>query len=342
MDKRFQQHFDAYTGEPWILLSGQNADTILGRHTISLTSESTWYSFVVDDVDLAKRLFQGEDAKAVEAMIKGSSTIATTTTVDAAREAAFLRQCLAPHPTTKLPLAYGWHNITSDRSLSNGARMSLYLALLRIYSVYDQHAFLLPRNRSESWYTTELWGFLPALLVHGRVLAHQSAEVTSAASTLRKNRNRDRPKHESRPQRRRLLGCKVDGIISCATTAGVTISLGMPFGFELATIEAGKVSDLNSTKCLSDNKRLAKVAKDMHDAIMSRVINSSNRHRLATYALQISGRIMTLYRLVKLPGRYYVMVLDGVLEFPLVWDSEKLINLLVRLVQQKREMEHMA
>ena len=50
MRTQFSENYKHYTDKPWYLPSGSNVDEILYKHTLSLTVESSFHSFVVDAI----------------------------------------------------------------------------------------------------------------------------------------------------------------------------------------------------------------------------------------------------------------------------------------------------
>ncbi|KAF9899112.1 hypothetical protein EC991_009582, partial [Linnemannia zychae] len=229
---------------------------------------------------------------------------------------------------TQKALSHGWQ-LSSDSTLDFESKMSLHHALMQIYMTYQQEAMKLPTSRSESWYVTTLWAFLPTILKMGGKLNHKPGEVMSEASALRKNIDRDLESRKSQ-------GRKMDGIISCAIT-----------DLELGAIEAAKINvGPQGTKSLSDSRKLAKVMKDMHDCVAAKA-REDIRGKLKTFGLLLSRNSVTFYILRRLPGRHYQLVNGGSYTFPITWDAQGLgakaiINLFLRLLVFKKEIEEMA
>ncbi|KAG0270129.1 hypothetical protein DFQ27_000430 [Actinomortierella ambigua] len=327
MHEEYKKNFDAFNGEEWQLASGTIVDNVICTHALSLVKESSLHSFVIERVEDLARLFEDDDDK--EAVRKG---LARRITGDSSMEAEelFLKQYLSTPDKTNTALAQGWSSKSFDAcELDESSRKRLYCAMLSIYTAYEEVNFRLPTMQTEAWFLTTLWAFLPSLMKAGGVLDHQPGEIVSDATSLRKNSIRTL-------QSRKVHGRKIDGILTCATTR-----------YEFGAIEAAKTDDgPQGTKALCDSRKLAKVLKDMHDRIVANA-SSDVRCDLVTYGLQIARSRITFYSLHKRLGRHYQLVHDGTFAFPPTWDKSgraatPLVELLIRLLRLKKEMEAMA
>jgi hypothetical protein len=246
-------------------------------------------------------------------------------------EMAFLSKYVQSPDATQEALSRGWlAELGAEQTpLDGDARYWLYTAVLQLHHVYKQVGFKLPTSKSESWYTTKLMAFLPDLLCAGNVLSHMPGEVQSKASAQRKNADRTL-------SAKRVQGRKIDGLFACQKTE-----------FEIGALEAARTDEgMQTTKALSDNRKLSKLMKDMHDCTRAKASNEV-QDDLITFGLQVSRTRITFFSLHKLAGRHYFMRNDGSFTLPLVWDdepesAEAILNVLLHVLQLKTRMEEMA
>ncbi|KAF9968183.1 hypothetical protein BGZ65_012768, partial [Modicella reniformis] len=167
----------------------------------------------------------------------------------------FLSKYVSTPAATQAALSRGWQtDLNAEQSpLDDDTRYWLYTAVVQIHRVYKQEEFRLPTWKSESWYMTKLLAFLPDLLCAGSTLVHQPGEVQSKASVLRKNADRNL-------WSKWVPGRKIDSLFACQKTE-----------FELGALEATRTdAGMQTTKALSDTRKLGKLLKDMHDCIRAK------------------------------------------------------------------------
>ncbi|KAK3825639.1 MAG: hypothetical protein J3Q66DRAFT_328229 [Benniella sp.] len=326
MKEEYHRNFNDFSEPSWVLPSGTNVDTVIYRHVHALRKESLLHSFVISRVQTVKDLFSNDDDKnAIAQELARKKKRSDGPVVDV--ETAFISSYLSTPLETQTALSRGW--LTSDSTLDDPSKMSLYHSMMQIFMTYHQEGLKLSTSRSESWYITKLWAFLPTILMMSGRLDHQPGEITSDASALRKNADRDL-------ESRKFQGRKLDGMISCTIT-----------NLELGAIEAAKIdTGLQGTKSLTDSRKLGKVMKDMHDRVAAKA-REDIRNKLETFGLLISRNTVTLFTLRRLPGRHYQLVNGGSYTFPTTWDARGLgakaiIDLLVRLTIFKSDIEDMA
>ncbi|KAF9177700.1 hypothetical protein BGZ49_005571 [Haplosporangium sp. Z 27] len=147
--------------------------------------------------------------------------------------------------------------------------------MLRLSILYEDCNNAVSEPQSESWYLTKVWIVLFDLIISGnRWLDFQPGEVSSSATALRKNSDRDLGT-------RYAFGSKIDGLFRCKKKK-----------FDICAVEAGpKDQGSTGTKMLKDGRKLAKVLKDMFDYICSLCLDPGNmRTQLRVYGILISGQ----------------------------------------------------
>ncbi|KAI9240499.1 MAG: hypothetical protein BYD32DRAFT_433951 [Podila humilis] len=256
MADEFVQHYKEYTGRDWTLPSGTIADQILCSHIRTLTKESVLHSFVIQRTRPLLSLFDAIDADAFQKHIADSDKSEAQGQLINWQRATIEQYDASPKEIwNKLKGGWATSDLPQDvdASVAFSFRCSVYQTLLDLATVYRTHQYRLPQGKKESWYTTKVWGFLWKIIDAGGVLEYEPGEATSAASSLRKNSERDLESKQSQ-------GRKIDGIVSCLAT-----------NLEICAVEAGKLDQGQSgTKILQDSVKMAKVLKDMFDAIHTR------------------------------------------------------------------------
>ncbi|KAF9973253.1 hypothetical protein BGZ73_003503 [Actinomortierella ambigua] len=328
MRKQYSDNLYAFNGKLWTATSGTVVDMTICSYVLSLNKESSLHSFVIDNAETVIQLFTDKDREEVAQILE----LREDERHDASEEQAFFAKYLSAPRATGFALSRGWLGSPEDGSaLDDDKREWLYKAMHDIYTTYKCCAFRLPLEEKESWYITALWSFLLPFFNEGNALIYRPGETMSEASALRKNASRSL-------ETRRIHGHKIDGLISSAMTQ-----------LELGGIEAGKTDGgCQSTKTLTDTRKLAKLLKDMHDRIVRKTDDEKALHELETFGLIISRAKMTMLRLRKLrvDGPHYQLVDHGSYSFPLVWDERGLApvaitRLLIALVTLKKAMEAM-
>jgi len=330
MKSEFLQNFSAFKGEPWKLPSGTNVDTRIGESVNDLVYESALHSFIIEDVADIIALFTSiEDQAALRAVIEERSKEQLATLSPS--EAAFLRLYDVSPGDTRGLLKSGWGNMGSALSdlPDEGFRSLVHDCIAYILRVYEMNDMSIPREESESWHMSKIWGFLNIFFDCDEKLKHEPAEVSCEASARRKNRTR---KLGAKAER----GRKVDGLVFSSYTL-----------LEICLVEAAKKdAGSTSTKALTDTRKMAKAMKDMHDEI--RMKSSRNiRSDLLTYGIRISGLSITFYTLRQREGRFYQLCNEGTVSFPAKWDSggtttKLILSVLEWLLAFRKDMSNMA
>ncbi|KAG0331130.1 hypothetical protein BG000_011181 [Podila horticola] len=334
MGDEFVQHYKEYTGRDWTLPSGTIADQILCNHIRTLSKESALHSFVIQRTRPLLSLFDDKDANAFQKYITDSDTSEAQGQLKDWQRATIEQYEASPKEIWD-KLQGGWATNylppDVDASVAFSFRCSVYQAILDLATVYKSHQYRLPQGKKESWYTTKVWGFLWKIIDAGGVLEYEPGEATSAASSLRKNSERDLESKQSQ-------GRKIDGIVSCSAT-----------NLEICAVEAGKLDQGQSgTKILQDSVKMAKVMKDMFDAIHTRSNGfEDGKRELRTYGLLISGTRIDFVSFRYLEGRFYRMQTEDSVTLPPVWDehgvsSKTIVALVYKLMLFKGRVERMA
>ncbi|KAF9320407.1 hypothetical protein BG003_006200 [Podila horticola] len=317
MGDEFVQHYKEYTGRDWTLPSGTIADQILCNHIRTLSKESALHSFVIQRTRPLLSLFDDKDANAFQKYITDSDTSEAQDQLKDWQRATIEQYEASPKEIwDKLQGGWATNDLPPDvdASVAFSFRCSVYQAILDLATVYKSHQYRLPQGKKESWYTTKVWGFLWKIIDAGGVLEYEPGEATSAASSLRKNSERDLESKQSQ-------GRKIDGIVSCSAT-----------NLEICAVEAGKLDQGQSgTKILQDSVKMAKVMKDMFDAIHTRSNGSEDDFVSFRY----------------LEGRFYRMHTEDSVTLPPVWDehgvsSKTIVALVYKLMLFKGRVERMA
>ncbi|KAI8601971.1 hypothetical protein EDD21DRAFT_414420 [Dissophora ornata] len=219
-----------------------------------------------------------------------------------------------------------------DESEVDEFRERLHDTMSRFSSLYRHNNNKLPECRQESWFAIKVWDILMELLVtESEWLDHKPGEISSSASSLRRNKGRDL-------ETRRALGRKADGIITCKN---------FDFDFEIGAIEIGRIDDgPTGTKVLKDGRKISKLLKDMFDLICSKCKSPSIfRSELRVYGLLISGLRVEFLSLRHLEGRYYHLVREDTLTIPSSWNESGICSILIMVTKMlvfRDRMESMA
>ncbi|KAF9970975.1 hypothetical protein BGZ65_010732, partial [Modicella reniformis] len=251
MRSEFLQNFSAFKGDPWKLPSGTNVDKRIAESVHDQVHESALHSFIIEDVADVIALFPSdEDQAALKAVVeeRPGEQLATL----CSSEAAFLRLYDVSPGEMKILLKSGWGNMGSTLSdlPDEDFRSLVHSCFDYIRRIYEMNDMSIPREESESWHMSKIWGFLNILFDGDTRLKHQPGEVLCDASAQRKNRTR-------RLGIKCALGMKVDGLVLSSYTL-----------LEICLIEAAKKdAGSTSTKAPTDTRKMAKAMKDMHDEI---------------------------------------------------------------------------
>ncbi|KAF9092419.1 hypothetical protein BGX27_001799 [Mortierella sp. AM989] len=272
----FKENFHRYLGPRWVTHSGTDIDEAMFPHIMGMGRETLLHSFIIaDDVDLPPSL-SAEDQSYIREYIETSDSNHIGTALEEWMQDELSQYLLSPADLGTL-LRNGVNNLPNpahigdsvDHDTFDNFRLSTYLAIFKIWRVYDKNQYKLPQQASESWYVQELWGFIPEVLV---IDGFDHGEKSSKASSTRKNLDRDlstRFKQGNRP----------DGMV-------------VKENKELCAIEVGRFDKGSTgTKSLSDYGKLAKTSQDMFMAILSKCFDrKAAQENLTTYAVLISAR----------------------------------------------------
>ncbi|KAF9944043.1 hypothetical protein BGZ70_005106, partial [Mortierella alpina] len=333
MRSAYSATFKEYEGVPWLLPSGANVDEIVYRYTMTLEVESSLHSFVIDRAAALDDCFDSDgDREAFQKRLKADMQ-ETALVLPCWQQQELLRYALQPQEL-EVTLSKGWAPSLNDvegASIEHRAfRKRLYLAMLRLSSLYEEYGLSLPDTHSESWYTTNVWGtFLDLLAAGSEWLEYKPGEVCSTASSLRRNSDRDL-------ESRHAQGRKIDGLIFCKKTQ-----------CEVGAVEVGKVDGgATGTKVLKDGRKMAKLLKDMADTICSRMPHKSEARRdFRVFGLLISGLRAQFVTLRYLDGRFCQLQRGRTVALPLTWDEHSIRSVLVvinEMLLLRGRMEAMA
>ncbi|KAF8977470.1 hypothetical protein BGZ46_007371 [Entomortierella lignicola] len=184
-------------------------------------------------------------------------------------------------------LLNGWKFSDEDSSLVgtpkseiDGFREDLHQTMLVFSRLYREYNNELPKYKSEAWYVKKVWDSLFSnLVIYGSEwIEFAPGEICSSASSARQNENRNL-------EIRQACGSKVDGLITCKKS-----------NYEIGAIEVGDIDEgLTGTKALKDSRKLAKLLKDMFEAICNNCKSETNiRSELRRYYHLKRERTMVL------------------------------------------------
>ncbi|KAK3828270.1 MAG: hypothetical protein J3Q66DRAFT_322262 [Benniella sp.] len=318
MRSEFSSHFQAYRGASWTLPTGTNVDDVIFRYTLTLGVESALHSFVLVQSRWIEDKFDEKDQEHLRESLESESQSSEPSWSDWMGQ-ELKRFAQTPDGLQDL-LSKGWRHLQStteasiDQAQLNDFRMRLHLTMLTLSTLYRKFDNKLPETQSESWYTNKLWSPLFDLLdSESDWLRLDTGEITSDASSLRKNRDRDL-------ETRHAPGRKIDGIIVCKKSR-----------HELGAIEAGKTDEgASGTKVLKDGRKIAKLLKDMFDNICTTCPRSTDiRKRLRVYGLLVSGPRLEFVSLRYVDGRYYHLKSMKTMTVPALWDESGILAMLI-------------
>ncbi|KAF9091852.1 hypothetical protein BGX27_001941, partial [Mortierella sp. AM989] len=245
-----------------------------------LESESSFHSFVIDHLEpVLDSLSDDDDKSALQAIITESDSKKNDFELPKWMAHEMNRFKRDPEALSGV-LSEGWAGLDTEAihqgvelKVLQSFRSSIYPSFLHLYTIYSYHNFDLSSTFYEGFYRTLIWGFLH-ILIFDKKLTYDTGEVTSTASSDRKNVKR----HST--SKTKQQGRKIDGIIYSRANKK-----------ELCAIEFGRSDDCQTgTKVLKDGKKLAKVLKDMFDAILSKSEKPVDTQKeLRTFGMLISG-----------------------------------------------------
>ncbi|KAG0208634.1 hypothetical protein BGX28_000442 [Mortierella sp. GBA30] len=320
MKSEFSASFNEFHGKPWLLPTGTVVDEVIYKYTMTLECESALHSFVLDQTKAIVGCFEEKDQQPFRCDFDQRDSQGAAATLPDWKQKELMRYAVAPEDLRDL-LSHGWRRkdeeaIQSDTGEAerDGFNKRFYLAVLRLSALYEDFGNRIPESQSEAWYATKVWGILIDLLVSGSEwLDLKLGEVSSSASSLRKNRDRDL-------ESRHAHGRKIDGLVLCKKTQR-----------EIGAIEAGRSDEgATGTKVLKDSRKLAKLLKDMLDKMCSHCEKQDEvRSELRVFGLLISGLRVEFVSLRYLDGRYCWLKRERTFSVPLTWDEHSIRSILV-------------
>ncbi|KAG0225046.1 hypothetical protein B0O80DRAFT_490784 [Mortierella sp. GBAus27b] len=318
----FEENFNGFSGDAWSLPSGAILDECLRKSIESLSYESALHSFVIEDVDAMVQLFEHstdrEEVKRVMVTREGEGL-----PVLSPAELNFLEQYeMAPDQLDEFLATRGWRNVgdTLEVKPSDEFQRVAHNCITHVLRVYQESDLAFPKDPSEAWFNSHLWGFLRLALSQRRMLEYKTGEVTSDASSNRHNKRRTWDS-------RQYTGHKVDGMVVVSARS-----------LEICHVEAAKKDGANTTKCLDDTKKLFKLMKDAHDMIREKGTRSI-RDQLVTFGLRISGPTISVFTLRQRPGRFYQAAEEETISFPQIWlddDTGSIIAVISRILMLRK------
>ncbi|KAF9584161.1 hypothetical protein BGW38_007376 [Lunasporangiospora selenospora] len=316
MNVLFNENFNNFRGSSWSLPSGDTLDERLGEVIQYLPYESTLHSFVIEDVDALLKMFnEPEDQEAIRHILITRKDEELPALSPAERN--FLQQYVMPPDDLDETLGnHGWRGMSRNlqEKPSEDFQRVAHNCVMLVHIAYRQNRLTFPVQPSEAWFNTQLWGFLSSALSCCSTLEYKPGEVTSEASSRRRNKQRTQDS-------RQYTGHKVDGMVVMSARA-----------LEICHMEASKKDGgANTTKSLSDTRKLCKLMKDTHDAIREQM-KQDIRERLVTFGLRISGPTMTVFTLRQRPGRFYQVVEEVTESLPSVWLDDKDTHAIITVI----------
>ncbi|KAG0197929.1 hypothetical protein BGX28_008579 [Mortierella sp. GBA30] len=335
MDDEFMRHYEEFAGVDWTLPSGSIVDQVLRDYIRTLSKESTLHSFVISQTRSLLPRFDPEDRRAFSKTVSESDACTDEDVPMSEWKKAKLGQYQVTPKNIWSILQSGWTRNDVSSEIDTPTALSfcclVHQVMLDLATVYRNYQYRLPKGKPEAWYRTKIWGFLWKVIDANGILEMELGEVTSAASSLRKNAERIL-------ETKQYQGRKIDGVVICCVT-----------NLEICAMEAGKADQgSNGTKVLQDSVKMAKVLKDMFDAVCSRSTQpESIRTDLRMYGLLVSGLRMDFISFRYMRGRFYRMQTENSINLPPVWDDEGLVSetivaLVSKIISFKERMERMS
>ncbi|KAF9907590.1 hypothetical protein EC991_010802 [Linnemannia zychae] len=316
MNRLFQENYNSFRSSAWSLPSGAVLDERLREVVQCLTYESALHSFVIEDVDALLKLFDDPaDQEAIKHTMITRKDERLTTLSPA--EHNFLQQyIMSPNDLDEFLGTHGWRSVGDalQERPSEEFQKVAHNCITFVLLAYQQNRLAFSAHLSEAWFNTQLWGFLSTALSCCNTLEYKPGEVSSEASSRRRNKQRSQ-------ESRQYAGHKADGVVTASARA-----------LEICYMEAAKKDGgVNTTKCLNDTRKLCKLMKDAHDTIREQA-KQDIRERLATFGLRISGPTMTIFTLRQRPGRFYQAAEEVVESFPPIWSDEEDTQVIIAVI----------
>lgn len=323
----FNENFNKFRGDPWMLPSGVAFDECIRRFVERLPLESALHSFVIEDVDpLLQLLDNTTDMDAIKRVMDGVEGLPALSSA----EKAFLKKfSMPPGDLDEFLGNNGWRGAAKDLrdKPSDEFQRIAYDCVTHVLRAYQENNLTFPRDPAESWFNIRLWGFLPHALSRYRILEFKPGQTPSDASARRRN------KHCTRDDQQ-FLAHKADGLVVVSARS-----------LEICYVETAKEDEgTNVTRPLDDTKKLLKLMKDSHDAIREMAIQGI-RDRLITFGLRLSGPSLTIFTLRQLPGRFYQAVAEVTVSFPHIWidsDTGTIIYIISQVLALRKAILAMA
>ncbi|KAF9348754.1 hypothetical protein BGX26_012863 [Mortierella sp. AD094] len=304
---------------------------------MTLKVESALHSFVLYQTHLLVRLFEEAD----QGLFQGDLTQDNSHEADRSllewKQKEVMRYSTGPDKIQETLLC-GWKFGDEDRSLVGineneiyGFRESLHLSILGFSRLYREYNNELPKYQSEAWYVKRIWDdLINNLVIYGSDwLEFDPGEICSGASSLRQNENRNL-------ETRHACGSKVNGLITCKKSK-----------YEISAIEVGDIDEGSTgTMALKDARKLAKLLKDMFEAICSHCKSEIDiRGELRVYGIIISGLRIQFLSLRYVQVRYYHLKRERTMVVPSNWDENgirSILKLVSMMLLFRERMEAMS
>ncbi|KAF8951503.1 hypothetical protein BGZ46_003946, partial [Entomortierella lignicola] len=186
----FKENFYRYLGPRWLTDSGTDVDEVMFSYIMDMVRESLLHSFIIaGDVDLPPSL-SVEDQTFIQEYIQTSDNNHIEIALEEWMQNE-LSQYLQSPSDLGILLRNGENNLPNPAHISDKTdhdtfdnfRLSTYLAIFKIWRVYNKNQYKLPQQASESWYLRELWGFIPEVLCEGEF--HHGEKTSTASSTVK-------------------------------------------------------------------------------------------------------------------------------------------------------------
>ncbi|KAF9920807.1 hypothetical protein BGZ65_010915, partial [Modicella reniformis] len=193
MREEFSKHYKEFNGEAWTLASGTVVDQVIAEHIKILPYESTLHSFVIDDAKAIIDLFPEESDRAEVREALGQQSRGRMATLSPEELDYLALYDKSPSEMEDL-LASGWASIPVSAA---GAlpdkefRRLVHFCVQHLYFTYRKENFAIPREQSEAWFVNKLWSVIAIIFDSETELSHQPGEISSQASALRRNKERN-------------------------------------------------------------------------------------------------------------------------------------------------------
>ncbi|KAF9198581.1 hypothetical protein BGZ49_000573 [Haplosporangium sp. Z 27] len=338
---QFEQDFDAFDGQPWMLKSGSSVDEVLYKYVLTMSKQSSLHSSVIDSRDWPtyEAMFSPEDRQEMKERFHQTSLPEKDYLIEKWQRKVI--DFFKSPDSIKQVYRKGWDNVFAmeDPEPEGYEDFSSFVInfmsdVSRFYKQFGreigQEFELCKSDMSEKNFMT-LWStFFNALWINGKVMKYSDGEITSSASTYRRNGIRSLKDSQSR-------GHKIDGVLTAARADS-----------EIGAVEGGKKNEGSyGTKYLTDGVKIAKAMKDMFDIACTEAAKKGHdiQKDMEVYGFQVSGLRIEFMTLRYVEGRLLYLERGHTIQLPSILNATTFWTIKKALIQfllTRQRMEDMA